>query len=167
MTKPFSFTHEFVLDRAYFEQTYDASVDAKLKAKDFVKAGVFALAGLAILMGASTSEQAMDNKNLYYLGYFFVGLGVVEALSVKFRRTWWLWRQMMSKAANNSATLTINDDGIYTKSNFVDATLLWADIYRIEEKPQGYLIQLKAGKSYLSKRGLSDAAITFIQQKMQ
>ncbi|MCL1141367.1 YcxB family protein [Shewanella gaetbuli] len=165
MTSSFTFSHEFTLNKAYFAETYDASVDSSVKPKDFIKAGLFALAGIAILLLTSTGDEQLANKNMYYLGYFFVGLAVVEALSIKFKRTWWLWRQMMSKAANNPATITIDDDGIATKSAYVNHQIRWTDMYRITESESGFLITLAKGKSYLSKQGLSEAAMDFIRQK--
>lgn len=166
MTQPATFSHEFTLDKRYFAETYDASVAPSIKAKDFIKTAIFALIGLGILLSTNLGDNELANKNIYYLGYFFIGLSVVEALSIKFKRTWWLWRQMMSKAANNNATLTLNEEGIHTQSAYVNQTILWTEVYRIAETDSGFLITLAKAKSYLSKQGLSDDALAFLRSKI-
>ncbi|MCW3173236.1 YcxB family protein [Shewanella subflava] len=166
MTKPFSFNHEFTLDKSYFAETYDASIDPQIKGKDFIKTAIFAVIGFGILLSTNLGNHELAHKNTYYLGYFFIGLSVVEALSIKFKRTWWLWRQMMSKAANNNASLTLNEQGILIESVYVNQTTLWTDVYRISEMDTGFMITLANSKSYLSKRGLSEEAIAFIRTKI-
>ncbi|MDP5145804.1 YcxB family protein [Shewanella sp. ULN5] len=166
MTKPFSFSHEFTLDKSYFAETYDASIDPKIKGKDFIKTATFAVIGLGILLSTNLGNNELAHKNTYYLGYFFIGLSVVEALSIKFKRTWWLWRQMMSKAANNNASLTLSDEGILIESVYVNQTTKWTDVYRISEMNTGFMITLANAKSYLSKRGLSEEAIAFVRTKI-
>ncbi|QIR15366.1 YcxB family protein [Shewanella aestuarii] len=73
---------------------------------------------------------------------------------------------MMSKAANNTANITLNDQGINTLSKFVSHTILWTEVYRITESDNGFLIHLGKQQNYLSKRGLSDEALSFIRNKM-
>ncbi|QIR15365.1 hypothetical protein [Shewanella aestuarii] len=53
MNKPFSYSYDITLDKNYFSETYDASVNPKLTAKDFIKTGIFALIGFAILLSSS------------------------------------------------------------------------------------------------------------------
>ncbi|AZG37252.1 YcxB family protein [Shewanella psychromarinicola] len=165
MPQAFSYTTEYVLDKTYFEECYQQSINPNPSPKRFIKTTIFALVGLAILMLDSLSSAAMSTKETYYLGYFFIGLAVVEFLSIRFNKTWWLWRQMMSKAAGEHVNLTIDDHGINSQSAHVNQQILWTDMYRIIETDVGFLIKLQKTTTYLSKRCLDENAIDFINQK--
>ena len=89
----------------------------------------------------------------------------VEFLSIRFNKTWWLWRQMMSKAAGESVKLTIDDKGINSQSLHVNQHILWNDVYNITETDCGFLLQLQKNTTYLSKRCLTQSAIDFINQQ--
>jgi hypothetical protein len=165
MSQAFRYTAEYVLDKSYFEECYQQSVNPNPSPKRFIKTAVFAMIGLAILMLDAISSAAMSTKETYYLGYFFIGLAVVEFLSIRFNKTWWLWRQMMSKAAGEHVSLTIDDKGINSQSLHVNQQILWTDIYRITETDSGLLIKLEKTTTYLSKRCLDKSAIDFIINK--
>ncbi|WP_350995813.1 YcxB family protein [Shewanella sp. TB7-MNA-CIBAN-0143] len=165
MSQAFSYTAEYVLDKSYFEECYLQSIHPSTSPKRFIKTAIFALVGLAILMLDTLSPTSMSTKETYYLGYFFIGLAVVEFLSIRFNKTWWLWRQMMSKAAGEHVNLTIDDNGINSQSLHVNQQILWTDIYRITETDAGLLIKLQKTTTYLSKRCLDKSAIDFINQK--
>ena len=72
---------------------------------------------------------------------------------------------MMSKAANNEVTLTIDTKGISNDSFYVKGTILWQDIVSIKETEQGFLLNQSKTVSYLSKRNLDDEAIAFVVSK--
>ncbi|MDG2070692.1 MAG: YcxB family protein [Pseudomonadales bacterium] len=85
-------------------------------------------------------------------GWMLIALGVLEVLHIRYRRAWWLARQMWGASANSEVTLTINDEGIRTQSSFVQTSLLWIDIVRVIETNLGHLLVDKAGgQQYLSK----------------
>ncbi|WP_153913581.1 YcxB family protein [Shewanella sp. TC10] len=152
----FNFSKEYILDKSHFAETFDESVVINHSPKRYLKAVAFIVAGFLMTQTDVTP----------YLAYFFIGLGAVEALQVRFNRAWWLMRQMISKSANNPVTLTINDQGIHSKSAYIDHLLKWTDIYRSQETEQGFLLTTEKLKHYVSKRCLNDAAIEFIKQKM-
>ena len=91
----------------------------------------------------------------------------MEALSVRFQKPWWLARQMISKAANNKLTLTIDEESVSSKSQYVESTILWENITKIEKTQRGWLLFQGAGKSYLSNRCLSEEAQQFIGKKAE
>ena len=72
---------------------------------------------------------------------------------------------MMSKAAGEHVSLTIDDKGINSQSMHVNQQILWTDIYRITETDSGLLIKLEKTTTYLSKRCLDKSAIDFIIKK--
>ncbi len=156
MTTSFSYTTKFILDKSYYSECFDESVNQEVSLQTYSKAIIFGLIGLALLL------TSVNN----YASWFIIALGILEALSIKFKRPWWLLRQMWSRAAGNSATLTIDEQGIHTQSDYINSQLLWNQIYSLKETEKGFLIKLEKSTSYLSKNGLNDAAITFIRNKI-
>lgn len=156
MPTPYSYSTTYILDKAHFDECYTQSVVPDPTLKPYYKAIGLGLIGIALIFADIS----------LYLAYFFVGLGVIEALNVKYHKAWWLMRQMMSKAASNEVTLTIDEQGIHTKSMSVTSQILWTDIYRIKETEKGFLITHKAGTSYVSLRSLDDAAVAYIKTKI-
>ncbi|MCG9695834.1 YcxB family protein [Shewanella sp. Isolate11] len=156
MTAPFSYTSTFTLDKSYYSECFDESVNQVHSIKTYTKAILFGLAGCALLLTAANN----------YASWFIIALGVLEALSIKFKRPWWLLRQMWSRAAGNDVTLTIDDTGIHTQSDYINTLIEWQQVYRINETDKGFLIIVAKGKNYLSKRYLDDSATDFIRSKI-
>lgn len=156
-TSDFSYSKTYVLDKSHFLETFEESVTIDTTLKPYYKAFAVAIVGLLLLLFTTISA---------YFCWFIIGLGVVEALSVRFQKAWWLWRQLISKAANNEMTLTITNDGILSKSRYVEHQINWQDIIKIKSTERGWLLFLKVGKSYVSNRCLSDEAQEFMSQKM-
>ncbi|WP_144213332.1 YcxB family protein [Shewanella donghaensis] len=154
-TTPYSYSIEYILDRSHFEETFDESVEINTSPKRYLKALAFVVAGFML--------TATDVNP--YIAYFAIGLGIVEGLQVRFNRAWWLMRQLMSKSASNPVNLTIDEQGIHTKSAYIDHQLLWNEVYRVSETEQGFLIATKTAKHYISKRCLDTASIDFIRRK--
>ncbi|ALS97590.1 YcxB family protein [Lacimicrobium alkaliphilum] len=155
---PFSYTTTYVLDRSHFSETFDESASLKTGIRAYIKALGLATAGMAVLWLTPFTA---------YLAWFLVGLGVVEGLNVRFKKSWWLARQMLSRAANNEMTLIIDEQGIHTKSVYVDNTLAWADINDIQPTGRGWLFYQGKARFYLSNRCLSEEAIAFIRSKAE
>ncbi len=155
MTIQNRYSTTYILDKAHFAECYDQSVRPDPTLKPYYKAIGFCLMGIALIF----TDISL------YLAYFFVGLGVVDALNIKYHRAWWLMRQMISKAANNEVTLLVDEKGIHTASQYVNSHILWSDVYRIVETDTGFLITHKAGTSYISASCLDNSCITFIRSK--
>ncbi len=153
MTEAFNYSTQFILDKSYYCECFDESVTQKVTLKTYLKALIFVLIGLALLLTAANN----------YASWFIIALGILEALSIKFKRTWWLLRQMWSRAADNPVTLTINEQGIHTFSDYIDSKILWDQIYDLKETKQGFLIRLEKSQTYLSKGYLNTVAIDFIR----
>ncbi len=153
MTTPFYYCTTYVLDKAHFSETFDESSSLKIPITAYLKATGLILLGFAFLYFTELNR---------YVAWFIVVLGVVDALSVYFRKPWWLARQLISEAANTELTLSIDDNAVSSKSISVESKILWADVIKIEQTKQGWLLYHRAGKSYLSSRCLSEAANEFI-----
>ncbi|WP_394146702.1 YcxB family protein [Shewanella atlantica] len=155
MNSPFSYTSHYILDKTHFSECFDESVTTDPSPKAYYKAIGFFLVGAALLLTGANA----------YASLFIVGLGALEALSVKFKKTWWLWRQMMSKAANNEVQLTIDEKGVSSKSLYVDSNILWNEVTKLTITNKGFLIRHGNSVTYISKRSLDAAAIEFISAK--
>ncbi|MDO6638866.1 YcxB family protein [Shewanella sp. 5_MG-2023] len=155
-TTTYSYSVEYILDRSHFEETFDESVVINTSPKRYLKSVAFLVAGFLMTITELSP----------YVAYFFIGLGAVEALQVRFNRAWWLMRQLISKSANNPVNLTIDDNGIHSKSTYIDHHLAWDDVYRIAETSQGFLLTTQLTKHYVSKRCLDDTCSDFIRKKM-
>lgn len=153
MTEPFSYSTTFKLDKSHFSECYQESVVPDYSLRAYSKAILLVLMGLGLSMFTEIDQ---------YAAWFLIGLGVVEALSVKFQKPWWLTRQMLSRGANSEVTLTIDEQGIRSKSVYVDALIAWGDIQEVTATEQGILIMHKGGRSYVSGRCLSEEATSFI-----
>lgn len=156
MTVPFHYSTTFVLDKSHFSETFDASVPPIEGVKPYTKAILIALFGVVLLYGTPVSG---------YLAWFIICLGAVEALSVKFRKAWWLWRQLLSRSANSPVELKMDESGIYWQSAYVNNQLRWDELNRIESTEAGWLLHSQAGRTYLSNRCLNDEALAFLQRQ--
>jgi len=153
MTTAFSYTTTYRLDKSHYSETFDESITVSSAKTLYSKSIVFALLGFFLLLFTEINP---------YAAWFIVGLGALEALSIRFRKSWWLTRQMISNAANTDLKLTIDEDGVSSKSSSVESQFLWADVIKIEQTTQGWLLYHAAGKNYLSDRILSEAAKEFL-----
>ncbi|MCL1049085.1 YcxB family protein [Shewanella abyssi] len=156
MKSEYRYTTQYTLDKSHFSECFDESVVIDTSIRAYRKAIIFTLMGILLLL---TGINA-------YASWFLIGLGVLEALNIRYKKPWWLMRQMMSKAASNEVTLTIDENGISNDSFYVKGTILWQDVVSISETKQGFLIKQTKTVSYLSKRSLDEEAIRFVCGKM-
>lgn len=157
MTEPFSYSTTYILDKAHFNEVFANSVVSKPSLKEYGKAIAFVLAGVALLFTDVTG----------YLVYFLMGLGLIEALSTYYRQPWWVARQMLSRAASNKVTITIDEGGIHTDSIHLKSTLKWQDVNKVDTTQDGLMLLHSQGKSYLSGSCLSEQAKAFVLSKAQ
>lgn len=156
MSLPFSYSTQYTLDKSHFSETFDESITPSKR--PYLKVIIFGLLGITFLLFVDASP---------YTGWFMIGLSALEYLSVRYKKPWWLMRQLISKAANSELTLTIDELGISSQSLYVKSNILWADVTQLEQTPQGWLIYHPAGKNYISKRCLSSAANTFLLKQSE
>lgn len=156
MTAPFLYSSTYTLDKSHFSETYDASAPADNAKKIYMIAIALGLFGLALLIFSEINP---------YAAWFIIALGALEAFSLRFKRPWWIARQMISKAANTELTLQIDDGGVSSKSIHVESKITWAEVSNIEATTQGWLLYHAGGKNYVSGRCLSEEAKEFIKAK--
>ncbi len=156
MNTPFYFQQTYQLDRSHFTECYSETAVVDNTFRPYTKA--FVLVMFAIVIMITTDISA-------YVSYFVFGLGIVEALGVYYRKPWWIYRQLLSKAANNDVTLTIDHQGIKTESAFVNLSFPWQDIDALNKSALGWLFTHKNINHYISDRILSDEAQQFLTEQ--
>ncbi|MEI6898136.1 MAG: YcxB family protein [Psychromonas sp.] len=153
------FSNDFTLDREHFSECYDQSalINPPKKIR-YPFIGALLLVGFLIMI--FTAQPVA-------VGLFFIGLAFVEFFSFKYRKAWWLSRQMWSKNSGNKITLCIDDKAIKITSIYQNQTFLWSEIKAFHETPKGIILKLENnGQSYLSKSSLNEAVLTFIKSNI-
>jgi len=156
MNQPFSFSTTFILDKPYFTECFEQSVNVEHSMKAYSKAIFFVLFGAILVLFTEINA---------YAAWFIFSLGIVEALSVYYQRPWWVTRQMLSRAAKSEVKLTIDDLAISTDSFYLQSQLNWQDISALKTTQKGWLIVHAKGKNYISNQFLSDEAKSFLTFK--
>jgi hypothetical protein len=156
MSQPFSYSTTYELDKAHFQECFSESVVIVTPINAYKKSTVLTIAGMLLVLFTQMNP---------YAAWFVFALGILEAVSTYYRKPWWVMRQMLSKAAKSNVDLTIDEQGIVSKSFYASLTLLWSDVLCIETTQLGWLIKHAKGRSYISNKNLSAAAILFITKK--
>ena len=154
------FSSHFILNREHFSECFDQSAlltsPKKMRYQFITSLLIF---GFLIMMFTDQSVA---------VGLFFIGLAFVEFFSFKYRKAWWLSRQMWSKNSGNKITLLIDDNGINIDSLYKKQLFTWKEIKEAIDTPEGIMLKLENGtQSYLSKSSLNAEVITFIHSQLQ
>lgn len=152
------FESEFILNRQHLEECYDQSLPFTKNRTPRLKLMTFLViaAVLILLLG--------EQHNI--LAFFLLALALLEQISFRYRRAWWLTRQVWSRNSGNTIKLIIDDKGIETQSLYNNAQLLWSDVSKVDDTEKGLMLTLKnGGFNYLSKSNLNDLVIGFIKQQ--
>ncbi|WP_299002054.1 YcxB family protein [uncultured Shewanella sp.] len=157
MTSVTEFTCQYKLDKEYFIECYEQSTTTPRSMIIYTKSLCFITIGSAMLLTQLNP----------YASWFLIALGILEAFSVKFKKSWWLMRQMLSKAANSDIQLTINEEHIRIHSYYVNKTLLWSEINQITKTEKGFLVTHDKTRHYLASKHLNSAIIEFINNKIK
>ncbi|WP_028863070.1 YcxB family protein [Psychromonas aquimarina] len=152
------FESEFTLNRQHFEECFDQSLPfTKNKTPRYKFIAALLLGGLLII--TFTQEQKT-------LGFFLLALAGLEYFSFRYRRAWWLTRQMWSKNSGNTIKLNIDDQGVKIHSLHNNTQLQWSEVTKVDETPKGLMLTLENGSfNYLSKTALNEQVIKFILQQ--
>jgi len=149
-------TSDYILNREYFSEYFDESANTTTSFKTYRQAVFFiVVAGLFFVMDIEA-----------YVVWFLICLTGVELLSIRYKRSWWITRQMISRAAGSKITIRIDDQGIFTKGTYHQQGMLWNDIAEIKSTDKGFLILHSGGTSYLSRNGLNENALALLAAKV-
>lgn len=160
MPKDFSVTTEYVLDKTFFAECYDQTSQPITFPKAYLKGILFFLFGLALL-----KLELLPNG---YIGWFFIALSIIEAFSIYFKRTWWLWRQSISSLSGSKVAFQVDANGVSYKSlkNTKNSrTIAWSDIDQVEQSDLGLIFHIGKQRQYVSKSCLNEEEISFILEQ--
>jgi hypothetical protein len=157
MSQPFSYSTTYELDKAHFQECFSESVVIVTPINAYKKSIALTIAGMLLVLFTQINP---------YAAWFVFALGILEAVSTYYQKPWWVMRQMLSKVAKGNVDLTIDEQGIVSKSFYASLTLLWSDVLFIETTQLGWLIKHAKGRSYISNKNLSAAAIVFLTEKL-
>jgi hypothetical protein len=151
------YTSFYILNREYFGECFDesAKTDTGLKA---YRQAIFFMVVAGVLFTIEVEA---------YFAWFMLCLGGVELLSVRYKRSWWIARQMISRAAGSKVNLRINDQGIFTDNAYQQQSILWNNITNMKSTEKGFVIIHDGGTSYLSKNGLNEDVLAFLALRGQ
>ena len=138
------FTTQFSLSRDYLAECFDQSLPHGKNARpNYLFPALLFVAGVGLLL--FTEQPGI-------LSWMLIALAVLELIHIRFRRSWWLTRQMWGKSADTAVKLTIDIEGIHTQNHDTHTSVLWADIERVIETELGLILVAKSGgQQYLSK----------------
>ena len=157
MSQPFSYSTTYELDKAHFQECFSESVVIVTPINAYKKSIALTIAGMLLVLFTQMNP---------YFAWFVFAVGILEAVSTYYQKPWWVMRQMLSKAAKGNVDLTIDEQGIVSKSFYASLTLLWPDVLFIETTQLGWLIKHAKGRSYISNKNLSAAAILFLTERL-
>lgn len=139
-----TFNTQFTLSRDYLAECFDQSLPYGKNAKaNYLFPALLFAAGAVLLLFTDQMKGASG---------MLIALAVLELFHIRYRRAWWLARQMLGKSSNTLVTLSLDEDGVQTQNPYTKTTLLWADVERIIETDLGLILVAKSGtQQYLSK----------------
>lgn len=154
------FNTQFTLSRDYLAECFDQSLPHGKNARPSYLFPAFLLAaGGGLLFFTEQPKVA---------GSMLIALAVLELLHIRYRRAWWLTRQMLGKSANSEVKLTIDETGVKAASSHTQTALLWSDVERVIETELGLILVAKStSQQYLSKSLFSPEVIREIVAKCQ
>ena len=156
MATEFSYTTTFILDKNYFLECFEQSVEVDKTWQAYFKAIFFSVFGGLLVIFTPINP---------YVAWCLFGSGIVEALRVYYQKPWWVTRQMLGKASKSEVSLTIDNKGINSHSFYVDDQYDWSDITDMKPTSKGWIIQHTNGRNYISSSFLNDDALQYIKQK--
>lgn len=154
MSKDLDFTTEYTLDKTFFAECYDqTSLPAKFP-KAYLKGTLFLLFGVALLQFELLPSG--------YVGWFFIVWSIIEAFSVYYKRSWWLWRQTFSMSSGSRVVFQVDSNGVSYKSGKNTRSIAWSEIHRLEQSDLGFIFHMGKQRQYVSKSCLNDETIAFM-----
>ncbi|GGK71702.1 YcxB family protein [Amphritea balenae] len=145
----------YILNREYFTECFNESADTTISLKTYRQAILLGI--LACVFFALETEA--------YIAWFLLALGAVELLSIRYKRGWWVARQMLSRRAGSRVNVRVDEQGIYTDSSHHQQSILWDDISEIKRTEKGFIVIHKGGTNYLSRNGLDEYFLALLNEK--
>jgi len=156
MTQPFNYQTTFILDKSHFSECYDESVQVQAFATLYRKGALLIAVGAGLVLFSELNP---------YAAWFIFSLGVLEIISNRYKKPWWVTRQMLSKVAKAEVSLEINAEGLHISSFYHDNKMHFNDIELLTPTENGWLITHKSVRHYISNRCLNEPAKELFKAK--
>ena len=153
MSKDFEFTTQYTLDKPFFAECYDQTSLPVPFPKAYLKGMLFFLFGAVLVL-----LELLPNN---YVGWFFIVLSVIEALSIYYKRAWWLWRQKLSRSSGSKVVFKLGSCGVSYKNGKNTRSIAWSEIDQLQQTDLGFILHMGKQRQYVSKSCLSEEAIVF------
>ncbi|WP_298635353.1 YcxB family protein [uncultured Umboniibacter sp.] len=146
------YTTQFVLSKEYLGECFDESKAYNKSARpNFVFPLMMLSLGIFALMWTDQPKS---------LGLFILALGLIELLHIRYKRAWWLTRQMIGRTGGRQVTLSLDEQGIETRSGNTITNINWTDVSSLVETERGLiLVTAKGAQQYLSKSIFSEEVV--------
>ena len=119
------FSTQFILSRDYLAECFDESLPhGKNASPNYLFPAMLFVAGAGLLLFIEQPKAP---------GIVLIALAALELIHIRFRRAWWLARQMWGRSANSEVSLTIDSDGIKTRNPYTQTSMQWAYVERVVE----------------------------------
>lgn len=109
-----TFNTRFTLSREYLAECFDQSLPYGKNARPNY---LFP----ALLFGTGSGLLFFTDQPTI-AGVMLIALCAVELLHMRFRRAWWLARQMWGRSANSEVLLTIDEEGVKTQNPYTETS---------------------------------------------
>ncbi|NQZ31570.1 MAG: YcxB family protein [Oceanospirillaceae bacterium] len=153
MTDTYSYSTSFIISREHLSECFEQSVEVDKSIMAYKRAIISLVFGACLLAFNLVSD---------YLGFFVMALGVLEVFSTRYKKTWWLWRQMFGKSYKSKVTLLVDAQGINNSSTHVNTMIEWSQISEISQTQLGLIVRHTKGSNYLSLSCLDDAVVDYM-----
>lgn len=152
------FATQFTLSRDYLAECFDQSLPHGKNARpNYLFPALLFAAGTGLLFFTEQPGIA---------GWMLIALAVLELVHIRFRRAWWLTRQMWGKSAGTEVRLTLDAQGIHTQNHDTQSSVLWTEIEQVIETDLGLILVAKSGgQQYLSKSLFPAALVSEITDR--
>lgn len=148
------YTTDFTLTREYLAESYDQSLPYS-RQPNYLFPLLTGVAGVVLFIYTDQGKAP---------GILLMAFAVLELVHIRYRRAWWLFRQTLGKNANLKVTLTLDDNGVKTRSSSAETQLNWSQIAHVVDTEKGLiLVQQNGAKQYLSKSLFNDEQIALIR----
>jgi len=155
ITTPTSHSSYYILNREYFSECFDESATIETGFNAYRKAVILFVIAVGLFF---TDINA-------YASWFILALAVLEVFSIRYRRSWWIARQMISRASGSKVNIHLDEQGVRTDSIHHQQSIAWDEVSELKETDKGFVITHHKGRNYFSKSGLEEAALAFLKVK--
>ncbi|MCK6264310.1 YcxB family protein [Vibrio sp. ZSDE26] len=157
MSKDFDFTTEYTIDKRFYAECYDQTSLPTEFPKAYLKGMLFLLFGVVLVLFELLPSG--------HVGWFFIVLSIIEAFSIKFKRTWWLWRQTLSLSTGSKVVFQVDSNGVSYKNLKNTRSIAWSEIDQVQQSDLGFIFHMGKQRQYVSKSCLNEEAIAFIVEQ--